>query len=123
MPLALQTRLLRVLEEMTVVRIGGYRPLQVNVRVICATHCDLDNWVKEGRFRADLFYRLGVLRMKVPSLHERGEDIYMLAERLLKLAFAGLQQSLPAFRVQQLFSCRDFLSTIYGRVTCVNYAT
>lgn len=108
MPLALQTRLLRVLEEMTVVHIGGYRPLQVNVRVICATHCDLDNWVKEGRFRADLFYRLGVLRMKVPSLHERGEDIYMLAERLLKLAFAGLQQSLPAFRVQQLFSCRDF---------------
>ncbi|ELX8378427.1 propionate catabolism operon regulatory protein PrpR [Providencia vermicola] len=110
MPLALQTRLLRVLEEMTVVRIGGYRPLQVNVRVICATHCDLDNWVKEGRFRADLFYRLGVLRMKVPSLHERGEDIYMLAERLLKLAFAGLQQSLPAFRVQQLFSCREFFS-------------
>lgn len=108
MPLALQTRLLRVLEELTIVRIGGYRPLQVNVRVICATHCDLDSWVKEGRFRADLFYRLGVLRMKVPSLHERGADIYMLAERLLKLAFAGLQQSLPVFRVQQLLSCSEF---------------
>ncbi|MEX6425258.1 propionate catabolism operon regulatory protein PrpR [Providencia manganoxydans] len=108
MPLVLQTRLLRVLEEMTVVRIGGYRPLQVNVRVICATHCDLDSWVKEGRFRADLFYRLGVLRMQVPSLYQRGDDIFMLAERLLKLAFAGLQQSLPAFRVQQLFSCHGF---------------
>ncbi|EKT64774.1 propionate catabolism operon regulatory protein PrpR [Providencia burhodogranariea] len=108
MPLALQTRLLRVLEELTIVRIGGYRPLQVNVRVICATHCDLDNWVKEGRFRADLFYRLGVLRMKIPSLHERGADIYMLAERLLKLAFAGLQQSLPTFRIQQLLGCSEF---------------
>lgn len=110
MPLALQTRLLRVLEEQTVVRIGGYRPLQINVRVLCATHCDLDKWVSEGRFRADLFYRLGVLRMKIPSLHERGADIYMLAERLLKLAFAGLQQSLPAFRVQQLFGCQTFFT-------------
>lgn len=108
MPLALQTRLLRVLEERSVVRVGGYKPLQVNVRVICATHCDLDDWVKNGRFRADLFYRLGVLRMQVPALNERGEDIFILAERLLKLAFAGLELPLPAFRVQQLLSCRHF---------------
>lgn len=109
MPVALQTRLLRVLEERSVVRVGGYRPLQINVRVICATHCDLDKWVAEGGFRSDLFYRLGVLRMKVPALSERGDDIFMLSERLLKLAFAGLQLPLPAFRVQQLLSCRDFL--------------
>ncbi|WP_369310497.1 propionate catabolism operon regulatory protein PrpR [Providencia rettgeri] len=108
MPLALQTRLLRVLEERSVVRVGGYKPLQVNVRVICATHCHLDDWVKQGRFRADLFYRLGVLRMQVPALTERGDDIFVLAERLLKLAFAGLVLPLPAFRVQQLLSCRDF---------------
>lgn len=110
MPIALQTRLLRVLEERSVVRIGGYRPLQVNVRVICATHCDLDNWVKEGRFRADLFYRLGVLRMQVPALHERGDDIFILAERLLKLAFSRLELPLPAFRVQQLLQCRHFFN-------------
>lgn len=108
MPIALQTRLLRVLEERSVVRIGGYRPLQVDVRVICATHCDLDEWVVQGKFRGDLFYRLGVLRMKVPALSERNEDIFTLAERLLKLAFAGLQLPLPAFRVKQLLSCRDF---------------
>ncbi|EPL9570125.1 propionate catabolism operon regulatory protein PrpR [Providencia rettgeri] len=108
MPLVLQTRLLRVLEERSVVRIGGYKPLQVNVRVICATHCHLDDWVKNGHFRADLFYRLGVLRMQVPALNERGEDIFVLAERLLKLAFAGLVLPLPAFRVQQLLSCRHF---------------
>lgn len=108
MPLALQTRLLRVLEERSVVRIGGYKPLQVNVRVICATHCHLDDWVKNGHFRADLFYRLGVLRMQVPALNERGEDILFLAQRLLKLAFAGLVLPLPAFRVQQLLSCRHF---------------
>lgn len=108
MPLALQTRFLRVLEERSVVRVGGYKPLQVNVRVICATHCHLDDWVKQGRFRADLFYRLGVLRMQVPALNERGDDIFVLAERLLKLAFAGLVLPLPAFRVQQLLSCRDF---------------
>lgn len=108
MPMVLQTRLLRVLEERSVVRVGGYRPLQVNVRVICATHCDLDTRVSEGRFRRDLFYRLGVLRMKVPALNERGDDIFILAERLLKLAFSGLQLPLPSFRVQQLLNCRDF---------------
>ena len=113
MPIALQTRLLRVLEERSVVRVGGYKPLQVDVRVICATHCDLDSWVKEGRFRADLFYRLGVLRMRVPALNERGDDILVLAERLLKLAFAGLMLPLPSFRVQQLLDSRDFF---------VNYA-
>ncbi len=108
MPIALQTKLLRVLEERSVVRVGGYKPLQVNVRVICATHCDLDGWVKEGRFRADLFYRLGVLRMRVPALNERGDDIFVLAERLLKLAFAGLRLPLPSFRVQQLIVCKEF---------------
>lgn len=108
MPLALQTRLLRVLEERSVVRVGGYKPLEVNVRVICATHCDLDSWVKEGRFRADLFYRLGVLRMRIPALNERADDIFVLAERLLKLAFAGLMLPLPSFRVQQLLKSREF---------------
>ena len=64
MPLALQTRLLRVLEEREVVRVGGTRPVPVDVRVISATHCDLEARVREGRFRADLFYRLAVLRLR-----------------------------------------------------------
>ena len=90
MPLALQTRLLRVLEEREVVRVGGTRPVAVNVRVISATHCDLDARVREGRFRADLFYRLAVLRMALPPLRERPLDVGVLAEWSLKNALAAL---------------------------------
>jgi propionate catabolism operon transcriptional regulator len=90
MPLQLQTRLLRVLEEREVVRVGGTRPIPVNVRVVSATHCDLDQRVKDGQFRADLFYRLGVLRLKLPPLRERREDLVELAEWGLKNALASL---------------------------------
>ncbi len=90
MPLQLQTRLLRVLEEREVVRVGGTRPVPVNVRIISATHCDLDRRVKDGRFRADLFYRLGVLRVTLPPLRERADDLVALAEWGLKNALASL---------------------------------
>ncbi|MET0857213.1 MAG: propionate catabolism operon regulatory protein PrpR [Telluria sp.] len=90
MPLALQTRLLRVLEEREVVRVGGTRPVAVNVRVISATHCDLEARVREGRFRADLYYRLAVLRIALPPLRARRGDIAALAEWSLKNALAAL---------------------------------
>ncbi len=90
MPLALQTRLLRVLEEREVVRVGGTRPIAVNVRVISATHCDLEARVREGRFRADLFYRLAVLRLALPPLRERIDDVTPLAEWSLKNALAAI---------------------------------
>jgi propionate catabolism operon transcriptional regulator len=90
MPLALQTRLLRVLEEREVVRVGGTRPVPVNVRIISATHCDLEQRIKEGLFRADLFYRLGVLRLALPPLRERTDDVAALAEWCLKTALASL---------------------------------
>lgn len=90
MPLALQTRLLRVLEEREVVRVGGTRPVPIDVRVISATHCDLEARVQEGRFRADLFYRLAVLRLSAPPLRERAQDIVALAEWQLKRALAEL---------------------------------
>ena len=90
MPLALQTRLLRVLEEREVVRVGGTRPIAVTVRVISATHCDLEARVREGRFRADLFYRLAVLRLALPPLRARTDDITPLAEWSLKNALAAL---------------------------------
>ena len=90
MPLALQTRLLRVLEEREVVRVGGTRPIAIHVRVISATHCDLEQRIREGRFRADLFYRLAVLRLHLPALRERASDIPGLTEWSLKNALAAL---------------------------------
>ncbi|MCG2586583.1 propionate catabolism operon regulatory protein PrpR [Massilia sp. TS11] len=90
MPLALQTRLLRVLEEREVVRVGGTRPIPIQVRVISATHCDLEARVREGKFRADLFYRLAVLRVTIPPLRARPDDALALAEWSLKQALAAL---------------------------------
>ncbi|MCU6435501.1 propionate catabolism operon regulatory protein PrpR [Undibacterium sp. Jales W-56] len=90
MPLSLQTRLLRVLEEREVVRVGGIRPIPVDVRIISATHCDLDARMREGRFRSDLFYRLAVLRLQLPPLRDRKEDVVPLAEWCLKHALASL---------------------------------
>jgi propionate catabolism operon transcriptional regulator len=78
MPLSLQTRLLRVLQEKEVVRLGSTRPIPINVRIIAATHQSLLERVKSGAFRADLYYRLNILRLRLPALRERREDIVPL---------------------------------------------
>jgi propionate catabolism operon transcriptional regulator len=106
MPLALQTRLLRVLEEREVMRVGGTRPVPIDVRVICATHCDLDARVREGRFRADLFYRLAVLRLSLPPLRERGNDAVKLLEWSLKTALAALGAKPHPNLAAELAACR-----------------
>ncbi|MGQ0502808.1 MAG: propionate catabolism operon regulatory protein PrpR [Panacagrimonas sp.] len=89
MPLALQTRLLRALEEREVLRVGASRPVPIDVRVIAATHGDLASMVADGRFRADLFYRLNVLRLRVPGLAERPGDVELLARHFLNSALRG----------------------------------
>jgi two-component system nitrogen regulation response regulator GlnG len=86
MPLALQTRLLRVLAEGEFFRIGGRELIRVDVRVIAATHQDLETLAADGRFRADLLHRLDVVRLRLPPLRERREDIGRLAERFLAIA-------------------------------------
>ncbi|BBH45707.1 propionate catabolism operon regulatory protein PrpR [Pseudomonas sp. KU43P] len=83
MPVALQTRLLRVLQEREVLRLGACEPTAVDIRVIAATHCDLTARIAEQRFRQDLFYRLNTLRLAVPPLRERVEDILPLFNALL----------------------------------------
>lgn len=83
MPLAAQGKLLRVIQERQVTRIGGDHPIPVHLRLVCATHRDLRQWVADGRFREDLFYRIHVVTLDVPPLKERREDILWLAERFL----------------------------------------
>ncbi|MDA8095845.1 MAG: nitrogen regulation protein NR(I) [Betaproteobacteria bacterium] len=83
MPPELQTRLLRVLSDGEFYRVGGHQPIKVNVRVIAATHQNLEARVKEGLFREDLFHRLNVIRLRLPPLRERREDIALLARHFL----------------------------------------
>ena len=113
MPLALQTRLLRVLEEREVMRVGGTRPVPIEVRVISATHCDLEARVREGRFRADLFYRLAVLRLALPPLRARKEDIAPLAEWSLKHALAAVDARPHPNLHAELTACAPLLAS-YG---------
>lgn len=86
MPLAVQTRLLRVLAEGQFYPVGSYQPVKVDVRIIAATHQHLEQRVTEGAFREDLFHRLNVIRLQLPSLAERREDIPQLAQHFLQNA-------------------------------------
>ncbi|WP_020008804.1 nitrogen regulation protein NR(I) [Thioalkalivibrio thiocyanoxidans] len=83
MPFDLQTRLLRVLADGTFYRVGGHTPIRVDVRIIAATHQDLEERVRAGLFREDLFHRLNVIRIHVPSLRERPEDIPLLVQHFM----------------------------------------
>ena len=84
MPAELQTRLLRVLSDGNYYRVGGHQPIKANVRIIAATHQNLDERVKQGLFREDLFHRLNVIRLRLPPLRERREDIPLLAKYFLQ---------------------------------------
>jgi DNA-binding NtrC family response regulator len=84
MPLETQAKLLRAIQEKEFERVGGNQPLRVDVRIIAATNHDLETAVKAGRFRADLYYRLRVVELVIPSLAERREDIPLLVDHFLK---------------------------------------
>src|SRR5262249_3433198 len=85
MPVSLQVKLLRVLQERTVRPVGSTQSQDVNVRVISATHRNIDEELSEGRFREDLYYRLNVVALRLPSLGERREDIPLLANHFLSM--------------------------------------
>ena len=108
MPADLQTRLLRILAQGEFYRVGGHMPIKVDVRVIAATHQDLEQLVKEGKFREDLLHRLNVIRVHVPSLRERNTDIVELTEHFLKLAASELEQETK----QLLPETKDYLSSL-----------
>ena len=98
MPLEAQTRLLRVLQEGEYTTVGGRTAIRADVRIIAATHRDLRQYIRQGLFREDLFYRLNVVPMRLPPLRERNEDIPALARHFLNRA---AQQGLPAKTIDQ----------------------
>ncbi len=95
MPLALQARLLRVLEERQFYRIGGEKPINIQLRIVAATQVNLEKAVEDKLFREDLYYRLNVLRVHIPSLKERIEDIPLLSWHFLERAFLELNRQKP----------------------------
>ncbi|MDR2825620.1 MAG: sigma-54 dependent transcriptional regulator [Deltaproteobacteria bacterium] len=85
MELSLQTKLLRALQEGQIDRVGGSEPINVDVRVLATTNRNLEDWVKQGKFRQDLYFRLNVIPLRLPSLKERGEDVLILADFFIRL--------------------------------------
>ena len=85
MDMALQAKLLRVLQEGEIDRVGGTETIKVDVRVLATTNRDLEGWVKEGKFRQDLYFRLNVIPLRLPSLRERGDDVLQLAHFFMNM--------------------------------------
>lgn len=110
MPAALQTRLLRVLADGEFFRVGGHQAIRVDVRVIAATHQDLDARVKDGSFREDLYHRLNVIRLQLPPLRDRIEDVPELAEYFLKTTARELDVEAKRLRpaAAELFARYDW---------------
>jgi two-component system nitrogen regulation response regulator GlnG len=110
MPAELQTRLLRVLSDGNYYRVGGHQPIKANVRIIAATHQDLDARVKQGLFREDLFHRLNVIRLRLPPLRERREDIPLLAKYFLQKSARelGVEQKTLSDAAIQFLTAQDF---------------
>jgi len=96
MDVAVQAKLLKLLEDKTVRRLGSLREQSVNVRIVAATHRPLETLVREGRFRADLYFRLCVVQLHLPALRERGSDILLLAQRFLQHHAARYGKPTPA---------------------------
>ncbi|MBI3283405.1 MAG: nitrogen regulation protein NR(I) [Burkholderiales bacterium] len=125
MPFDLQTRLLRVLSDGHFYRVGGHQPMKANVRVIAATHQNLESRVKDGLFREDLYHRLNVIRLRLPSLRERREDIPLLTKFFLtqsakQLGVEAKRMSEPAL---QFLSGLDFPGNVRQLENLCNWIT
>lgn len=117
MELGLQAKLLRVLQESEIDRVGGTESVRVNVRVIATTNRNLEEWVREGKFRQDLFFRLNVIPLRLPSLRERGEDVLELARFFMNMYVREYAFIPPNFLPRHPAGCL----TMTGRAMCVNF--
>ncbi len=111
MPAELQTRLLRVLADGEFYRVGGHSPVKVDVRIIAATHQNLEERVEQGDFREDLFHRLNVIRIHIPALRERSEDIALLTRHFLQAAATELDMETKSLDEESL----EFLKKLEWR--------
>ena len=100
LPLSMQVKLLRVIQEKSVRPIGHVEEIPVDVRILSATHKNLDQLVKTGQFREDLYYRVNVIELNVPPLRERGNDIFLLSERILARLAAEMQLPPPTLNAE-----------------------
>jgi transcriptional regulator with PAS, ATPase and Fis domain len=108
LPLQLQVKLLRALQERVVFRVGDSRPEKCDIRVIAATNRNLDEMIKTGEFREDLYYRLNVVNIWLPPLRERGDDVFIIAKALLSKYADELKSSVRGFSPQALAAVRKY---------------
>lgn len=123
-PLSVQVKLLRVLQERTYERVGGDTPISIDVRVIAATHRDLLADVKEGRFREDLFYRLNVINVRMPTLRERADDIPLLAMHFLSQHASRARKQIRSISERSLDALRsyDWPGNVRQLENCIEHA-
>jgi two-component system NtrC family response regulator len=106
-PMSMQVKLLRFLQDQIVERIGGRKPVQVDVRIVCATNQNLDRMIAEGRFREDLYYRLNEVAVRVPPLRERLEDVVVLASFFLRRFATEYERSVRGFTPAALVAIKE----------------
>ena len=114
MPFSLQVKILRVLQEKCITRLGGTEPLPINARIVCATNKDLEQMVRDGKFREDLFFRLNVVRIHIPPLRERKDDIPLLTAWIIKKLNANMGRHFSGLTPEAMEKLKSY--DFYGNI-------